>query len=125
MDDSGLIAFVQQKLPHIKQLHNGQGNVVRKLIQNESCLAVIPTGGGKSLLWLLFTSIAASRGSSTKPLCIVLVPYKSLILNHIEASKPWFSPHEIVTSEDEGKSFQENTNHACVVYMTPEKYVRS
>jgi ATP-dependent DNA helicase RecQ len=125
MEDSVLITFVQRKLPQIKQLHNGQGNVIRKLLQGEACLAVIPTGGGKSLLWLLFTSIAASRGSFTKPLCIVLIPYKSLILNHIEASSPWFSKHEIVTSEDEMQTVHGNINQAYVVYTTPEKYVRN
>jgi RecQ family ATP-dependent DNA helicase len=125
MEDSVLISFVQRKLPEIKQLHNGQGNVIRKLLQGESCLAVIPTGGGKSLLWLLFTSIVASRGSFIKPLCIVLVPYKSLILNHIEASRPWFSKNEIVTSEDDMQTIHSNIHQACVVYTTPEKYVRN
>ncbi len=112
-------------MPAITQLHNGQGHVMRKLLGGSSCLAVIPTGGGKSLLWLLFTTIAATRGSALKPLCVVVVPYKSLILNHKEASKPWFQDCEVVTSEDQEQIVRDNINQASVVYMTPEKYVKS
>ena len=125
MDDAALVAFVQQKQPEIRQLHNGQGNVIRMLNAGESCLAVIPTGGGKSLLWLLYTAIASSKSSSDRPLCVVLVPYKALILNHIEASKPWFQEHEIVSSEDTEQVVSHRIDRAFVVYTTPEKYVRS
>jgi ATP-dependent DNA helicase RecQ len=125
MDDNALIKFVQIKQPEILQLHNGQGNVVRKLNAGESCLAVIPTGGGKSLLWLLYTAIASSKHSGDRPLCVVLVPYKALILNHIEASKPWFQGQEIVSSEDTETIVRQNIDRAHIVYTTPEKYVRS
>jgi hypothetical protein len=33
-------------------------------------------------LWLLYNAIANSKKSSDGPLCVVLVPYKALILNH-------------------------------------------
>ena len=82
MDDEALLQFVQVKQPEIRQLHNGQGNVIRILNAGEPCLAVIPTGGGKSLLWLLYTAIASSKSPTHRPLCVVLVPFKSLIINH-------------------------------------------
>ncbi len=125
MDDTSLLEFVKQKLPSITELHNGQGDVMRKLLNGISCLAVIPTGGGKSLLWLLFISIAATKRAGSRPLCIVLVPYKSLILNHKEATKQWFLDSEVVTSEDDDSYITENIDRASVVYMTPEKYMRS
>jgi hypothetical protein len=37
MDDDALIRFVQIKQPEILQLHNGQGNVIRKLNAGELC----------------------------------------------------------------------------------------
>jgi superfamily II DNA helicase RecQ len=112
MDDSALVAFVQQKIPGISELHNGQGDVMRRLLDGTSSLAIIPTGGGKSLLWLLYISIAATKHPGFKPLCIVLVPYKSLILNHIEATKPWFPEADIVTSEDVDARISANIDRA-------------
>ncbi len=125
MNDASLVAFVKEKLPSITELHNGQGDVMRRLLTGTSSLAIIPTGGGKSLLWLLFISIAGTKGSGVKPLCIVLVPYKALITNHIEATKPWFQETEIVTSEDSEEKIIANIDRASIVYMTPEKYVRN
>jgi superfamily II DNA helicase RecQ len=69
MNDASLVAFVKQKIPSITELHNGQGDVMRTLLDGTSSLAVISTGGGKSLLWLLFISIAATKEPGFKPLC--------------------------------------------------------
>ncbi len=77
------------------------------------------------MLWLLFISIAGTKGSGVQPLCIVLVPYKALITNHIEATNPWFQETEIVTSEDSEEKIIANIDRASIVYMTPEKYVRN
>ncbi len=113
MDDDALIEFVQIKQPEIRQLRNGQGNVIRKLNAGESCLAVIPTGGGKSLLWLLYNAIANSKNSSDGLLCVVLVPYKALILNHrgFKAVVSRTGDTEAIVSQ--------NIDRALIKYTTP------
>ena len=52
MDDKELLEFCQQKM-QTDALRPGQGDVMRSLQNKKCCLAIMPTGGGKSLLWLL------------------------------------------------------------------------
>ena len=92
MDDDDLLAACQQKMETLA-LRPGQGDVIRHLQRNEPCLAIMPTGGGKSLLWLLTTHIHNLKftpESGQKPLTLVIVPYKALVLSHLRESASWF-----------------------------------
>ena len=103
MDDDDLLAACQQKMA-TPALRPGQGDVVRHLQRNEPCLAIMPTGGGKSLLWLLTTYIQNLKfkpQSGQKPLTLVVVPYKALVLSHLHESAPWFpcDEHKVLVAE--------------------------
>jgi superfamily II DNA helicase RecQ len=58
----------------------GQMDVMRRLLRNESALAVLPTGGGKSLCYQLFAAV-------TPGIVVVVTPLISLMLDQL-ASLP-------------------------------------
>jgi ATP-dependent DNA helicase RecQ len=124
MDDSELLSACQQKMK-IESLRPGQGDVIRTLQTKKPCLAVMPTGGGKTLLWLLSTHILNTQlveGRGQRPLTLVVVPYKALILSHLQESLSWFS---CLSSENNPSELQSNINTCSVVYFTPEKLVKN
>jgi ATP-dependent DNA helicase RecQ len=124
MDDSELLEFCQQKL-QTDALRPGQGEVIRTLQRKKSCLAIMPTGGGKSLLWLLSTYIHNRQfrsGEGLKPLTLVLVPYKALIMSHLRDSQTWLC---CLSSENEMPQILTNIEGCNLIYSTPEKIVKN
>lgn len=58
-----------------------QENAVRAAIQNESLLAIFPTGGGKSLTFQLPALIS---GETTKGLTVIISPLQSLMKDQVD-----------------------------------------
>ena len=105
-------------------LRLGQGDVIRNLQNKNQCLAIMPTGGGKSLLWLLTTHIWNTQyreGVGARPLTLVIVPFKALVFSHLQESAPWF---ECLSSENSISELQRGINACSVIYTTPEKLVK-
>jgi superfamily II DNA helicase RecQ len=127
MNDSELLGFCQQKL-QTDALRPGQGEVIRTLQRKKSCLAIMPTGGGKSLLWLLSTCIhnrqfrLSISGEGLKPLTLVLVPYKALIMSHLRDTQTWLC---CLSSENEMSQILTNIENCNLIYSTPEKIVNN
>lgn len=123
MDDFELLEFCQQKL-QTGALRPGQGDVIRTLQRKKSCLAIMPTGGGKSLLWLLSTYIHNRQfrsGVGHKPLTLVIVPYKALVMSHLRDSGSWLC---CLSSENEVSHILTNIEGCNLIYSTPEKIVK-
>jgi hypothetical protein len=75
MDDEELVAVCCQKM-QLQAFRPGQGDVIRNMPTNSPCLAVMPTGGGKTLLWLLTTNIWNNQHIeeyTSKPLNLIVV----------------------------------------------------
>jgi len=124
MDDEELLAACQQKMA-TDALRPGQGDIVRHLQRNDPCLAIMPTGGGKSLLWLLTTHIHNLQFrpvSGQKPLTLVVVPYKALVMSHLHESAPWFL---CLSSENDMCDISSEIHDCSVIYSTPEKIVKN
>jgi ATP-dependent DNA helicase RecQ len=124
MDDDQLLYACQQKMA-TTALRPGQGDVIRHLQNKKSCLAVMPTGGGKSLLWLLTTHILNLQfraDACHKPLTLVIVPYKALVMSHLRDSHTWFS---CLSSENDVADIAQNIDACCLIYSTPEKIVKN
>ncbi len=116
--------FCQQKL-QTDALQPGQGEVIRTLQRKKSCLAIMPTGGGKSLLWLLSTYIHNRQfrsGEGHKPLTLVIVLYKALVMSHLRDSHTWLC---CLSSENEMSQILTNIEGCNLVYSTPEKIVKN
>jgi superfamily II DNA helicase RecQ len=124
MDDEELLAACCQKM-QTRALRPGQGDVVRSLLMNCPCLAVMPTGGGKTLLWLLTThiwNIQHREGVEMTPLTLVIVPYKALVISHVQETSAWFP---CLSSENSPQEMQRDIKNCSVIYTTPEKFVRN
>jgi hypothetical protein len=81
-----------------KEFRPGQLDVVRRLLRRESTLAVLPTGGGKSLCYQLFAAV-------TRGVVVVVTPLISLMLDQL-ASLPDALP---------GACFRSGQNYAATV----------
>jgi ATP-dependent DNA helicase RecQ len=124
MDDEELLAACCQKM-QTQALRPGQGDVIRSLLKSCPCLAVMPTGGGKTLLWLLTTHIWNNQhreGVEMRPLTLVIVPYKALVISHVQDSTSWFP---CLSSENSPQEMQRGIKDCSVIYTTPEKFIRN
>ncbi len=119
-----MLLACRQKM-ETQALRSGQGDVIRNLQNKIQCLAIMPTGGGKSLLWLLTTHIWNTQyreGVGARPLTLVIVPFKALVISHLQESAPWF---ECLSSENSPTELQRGINTCSVIYTTPEKLVKN
>ena len=57
-DCEELARIAHQKDASITALRSGQYEVIRSILENKDCAAFMPTGGGKSLIWLLHNCLS-------------------------------------------------------------------
>lgn len=100
-----------------------QENAVRSAIQNESLLAVFPTGGGKSLT---FQIPALMAGRNTKGLTVVISPLQSLMKDQVDnLEKSGITDSVTINGMldpiERGNSFERVENgSASILYISPE-----
>ena len=60
-DCEELTRIAQQKDASIVSLRSGQLEVIQSILANKDCAALMPTGSGKSLTWLLHNCLSTER----------------------------------------------------------------
>jgi hypothetical protein len=89
-----VVRLVQRYDSAVIILRPGQYNCVRNLLNQNDTVAIIPLGGGKSLIWLLLSIIGIQNDPSgflPPPLVIVFVPYKATIESYCLKYSAWGS----------------------------------
>ena len=61
-------------------------------------------------------------GASQKPLTLVVVPYRALVLSHLHESASWFP---CLSSEHDMSEITAEIHACSVIYSTPEKIVKN
>ena len=76
-DSDALVRLAQTHDASISELRRGQLDVIHTLLGNKDCAAFMPTGGGKSLIWLLHNLLSTERVSGIRQnsLTVVVVPF--------------------------------------------------
>jgi ATP-dependent DNA helicase RecQ len=78
--ESKLMDILGDYFPEIEKLHDYQEEVISKILKKENSLCIVPTGGGKSLIFQL----AALKQSGTT---IVISPLKALMEEQVRELK--------------------------------------
>lgn len=100
-----------------------QENAVRSAIENQSLIAVFPTGGGKSVTFQL---PALMQGESTKGLTVVISPLQSLMKDQIDnleksAITEAVSINGLLDPIERSKSLERvEDGSASLLYISPE-----
>jgi len=123
--EADIVRIVQQYDDAVIKLRPGQYNCVRDLLQQQDTIAIIPTGGGKSLIWLLLAILGIrndTTGHLPQPLVIVFVPFKATIESHCAKYSAW-GPY---ASSNESFDVVRSKIATCNwLYCTPEKFARN
>ena len=118
-------AIALQYNKHITGLRPGQYECIADLLQQKDVLAIIPTGGGKSLIWLI-PAIIIQRVQNSPfaplPLVVVIVPFLATMESHLANFMKW----GLAASSNESLEFlRTKITNCCWMYCTPEKFVRN
>jgi RecQ family ATP-dependent DNA helicase len=110
---------------HITGLRPGQYECIADLLQQKDVVAIIPTGGGKSLIWLI-PAIIIQRVQSGQfnplPLVVVIVPFIATMESHLANFVNW----GLAASSNESLEILRTKITNCRwIYCTPEKLVRN
>ena len=120
-----MATIARQYDPNISSLRPGQFECLADLIQQKSTIAIIPTEGGKSIIWLLL-EIIARRGNHLQllppPLVVIIVPYKATIESHVKRYEAW---GPCASSDESAETVRAKMAYCFFLYCTPEKIVRN
>lgn len=120
-----ILHFARQYEPKVTELRHGQYECLKDLMLQNDTIAIIPTGGGKSLIWLLLAVIGIRNdvhNSQPRPLVLVIVPFKSTIQSHVIKYNSWGLS---MTSNDSSDSLRSKIECSIWIYCTPEKIVKN
>jgi superfamily II DNA helicase RecQ len=120
-----LLVIAKQYEGGISNFRPGQVESLNDLLRQKDCITIIPTGGGKSLIWLLLAVIGIRNDPSRVqplPLAIVIVPFKATIESHFEKYKDWGLS---ATSNETVEILRQKIANCCWLYCTPEKIVKN
>ena len=112
-----LVRLARRKDDSISELRRGQLEVINVIFGNRDCLALMPTGGGKSLLWLLHNQLATEQ-IKKQSLTIVVAPFTATIDSHVAKTQRWGT---VISSQESLQEMTQKINTASWLYTTPEK----
>ena len=116
-----LVRLAQKHDASIIALRRGQLEVIHTLYGNKDCAAFMPTGGGKSLVWLLH-NILSTEQLKTNALTVVVVPFTATIDSHVAKTQQWGN---VISSQDSLDVMAQKISTASWLYTTPEKIVHN
>lgn len=101
------------------QFRPGQEKVVQTLLQGRDCLAIMPTGGGKSLCYQL-------PPAHTGDLALVISPLISLMKDQVDAMDASGIPAARLDSSQDSQAMREATRRVekgevVLLYLAPER----
>ncbi|ELT93734.1 hypothetical protein CAPTEDRAFT_185956 [Capitella teleta] len=82
-----LFSRTVNRLPHfpVSSLRPTQERTLTILLQGQDCLAILPTGAGKSLIYSIFPYLLMEMEPEMKYYCLVISPLKALIADQVKA----------------------------------------
>lgn len=103
----------------LESFRTGQREIIDSVLQGRDTLAILPTGGGKSLCYQLPAVLLDG-------LVIVISPLISLMADQVNGLKQWGIPtgaiHSGQSAEEKRQVFAElNAGGAYVLYLSPER----
>jgi ATP-dependent DNA helicase RecQ len=116
-DIEALVRLARRNDESISALRCGQFEVIKHLFSNRDCMALMPTGGGKSLIWLLHNLLSTEQRKE-KSLTIVVVPFTATIDSRVAKTQRWGT---VLSSQDSMELVAEKLSTASFLYTTPEK----
>ncbi|CAN7270193.1 RecQ family ATP-dependent DNA helicase [Massilia sp. LjRoot122] len=105
----------------IEQLREGQQHVIDSVLDGKDTLAIMPTGGGKSLCYQI-------PAKMLEGITIVVSPLISLMKDQLEKLEELgirsVQVNSSLSAEEEAAALEAITNEACeIVFCTPERLV--
>ena len=120
-DAAALVRIAAKKDASINVLRRGQYEVINSIQNNNDCAAFMPTGGGKSLAWLIHNFLSTER-MKRPALTIVVVPFTATIDSHVSKTRKWGS---VLSSQDTLETMAQQISTASWLYTTPEKIIHN
>lgn len=109
---------VLNKIYGYQSFRGNQEEIIKALIEGKDCLALMPTGAGKSLCFQI-------PAICMKGIAIVISPLISLMQNQVMTLKQFGIPAEFINSslsEEEYFNIKNNINNIKILYISPERF---
>jgi ATP-dependent DNA helicase RecQ len=117
--DASLQTLLRERFGH-HEFRDGQERVVRALLDGRDALAILPTGGGKSLVYQLAAELLPG-------LTLVVSPLLALMKDQVESLRAQGIEVALINShQSEGESEQAledaRTGNVKLLYVSPERF---
>ncbi len=127
--DLNISVDIEQALFHIHGIRSfrlGQRETIARILQGESSLLILPTGGGKSLCYQMPTFILRNVNETRHLITLVISPTISLIIDQIRCLPKCIKGAMLASGDDNSKSNklvleQLSQNKIDILFISPER----